>query len=83
MINVAKIEQEIKTLKAVIKQLVKGELKKEKISIEELARNMGVCGSTLGFFLQGERGLSTASMVIVTNYFGISVDAIMGRNRGR
>ena len=78
-----KTTKEIANANNVIRKLIKGALTKQNITLEKFAREVKINSGTLAHFMQAARNLSITSLVILVDYFNVSVDDIMGRMRGK
>jgi transcriptional regulator with XRE-family HTH domain len=50
------------------------------IKAADLAKETGISNSSLSLILRGERAPSTAMLIKFSDYFGVSVDYLIGRN---
>ena len=53
--------------------------KRKGVSQQEVAEFLGVARSAYGFYESGKRGLSAEMLSKLSDYYGVSIDAILGR----
>ena len=50
---------------------------------QELADELGISPSAIGMYEQGRRQPDRATLILMSEYFGVSVDYLLGTERGR
>ena len=50
---------------------------------QELADELGISPSAIGMYEQGRRQPDRATLILMSEYFGVSVDYLLGAERGR
>lgn len=50
------------------------------ISQRELGEKLGVCNQTVSFWESGKREPDLDTLIIISDYFGVSVDYLLGKS---
>lgn len=62
------------------KQRLKEEIVKKGIKQKQLAKDLGVCDSTVTYWLNGKRNPSIVQLVNLSNYFNLTIDSLVKKD---